>query len=72
MSETTSICPQCQGELLLQQHNPQAALGAVLFGVGLLLACVIVGVPLLIAGLIMMMSDKRNWHCRNCGRVFPA
>jgi hypothetical protein len=68
----TYPCPQCKGELRYAQDHPERGTGAIVIILGIILAPVCLGIPILIYGLIMIGRVKAYWHCRSCGRTFPA
>lgn len=65
-------CEQCQGELIWQTDNPQQGTGVIVIVLGILFAPFCVGIPILIWGLTLTSQSKSYWHCRKCGRTFPA
>ena len=69
---TEHPCPRCRGALALVTENPERGTGCIVLLVGLLLAPVIVGIPLLIWGAIMYDKKRQSWACTACGQGFPA
>lgn len=69
---TPHPCPQCQGSLVYTHSNPNMTAGIVLLILGVLLAPVCIGIPMIIIGAVMMSQQKIAWHCSNCGRIFPT
>jgi len=65
-------CPQCKGELRDVQDHTERGTGAIVIVLGVLLAPLCLGIPILIYGLVMVGRVKSYWHCRYCGRTFPA
>jgi uncharacterized protein YbaR (Trm112 family) len=65
-------CPQCKGILSLQVENPQRGTGIIVIVLGILLAPFCVGIFLMIWGLALIGETKSYWHCRGCGRTYPA
>ena len=65
-------CPQCKGQLVLEVERPQRGTGIIITVLGVLLAPVCVGFILIIWGLILSLETKSQWHCRGCGRLYPA
>jgi hypothetical protein len=65
-------CPQCEGQLILEVEHPNRGTGAIVIVLGILLAPVCVGFILIIWGLILALETKSQWHCRGCGRLYPA
>jgi uncharacterized protein YbaR (Trm112 family) len=65
-------CPQCKGELVLITEYPERGTGCIVMVLGLILAPFVIGIGLLIWGLIVYGRTRRHWHCRGCGRTFPA
>jgi len=72
LSDIIHPCPQCGGELWLVLDYPQKGTGTIVIVLGILFAVLCVGIILFIWGLILINQSKASWHCRNCGRVFPA
>lgn len=72
LSDIIHPCPQCAGELWLVLEYPQKGTGIIVIVLGILFAVLCVGIILLIWGIILINQTKASWHCRNCGRVFPA
>ena len=66
------LCPQCTGELVLQGDAPDKGTGIIVIVLGILLAPVCVGIILIIWGASLTSNRKYYWHCRGCGRTFPA
>ena len=46
--------------------------GIIVIVLGILLAPVCVGIILIIWGASLTSNRKYYWHCRGCGRTFPA
>lgn len=65
-------CPQCRGQLILVVEHPQRGTGAIVIVLGILLAPICIGVILFIWGLVLTFETKSQWHCRSCGRLYPA
>lgn len=65
-------CPQCKGDLLLRVEYPQRGTGLIIIALGILLAPVCIGLFFIIWGFVLALGTKSQWHCRNCGRLFPA
>jgi uncharacterized protein YbaR (Trm112 family) len=65
-------CPRCRGELRYQMESPSAAAGCIIILLGLLFAPLIIGIPIIIYGIVLMGKEKKYWHCRSCGTMFPV
>ena len=65
-------CPQCSGELVLQGNAPDKGTGIIVIVLGILLAPICVGLILIFWGASLMGNQKYYWHCRGCGRTYPA
>ena len=65
-------CPQCQGVLTRQVETPQRGTGIIVIVLGILLAPFCVGIFLIVWGIVLTGETKSYWHCRGCGRTFPA
>lgn len=72
MSGTLAVCPQCKGQLTLQVEYPQRGTGIIVMVFGVILVPICVGLILLLVGLVLTLETKSQWHCRGCGRLFPA
>jgi hypothetical protein len=66
------LCPQCHGVLALQVESPDKGTGIIVIVLGILLAPFCVGIFLIIWGLTLTSNIKYHYHCRGCGRSFPA
>jgi len=69
---TATVCPQCQGEMVLQVESPQRSTGILVIVLGILLAPFCVGIFLFFWGLSLISETKSHWHCSGCGRIFPG
>lgn len=65
-------CPQCKGELQFRKEHTERGTGVIVVVLGILLAPLCLGIPILVYGLVMTGRIKTYWHCRVCGRTFPA
>lgn len=72
MENASNACPQCRGELLMQTESPQKSTGVIVVVIGLVFTPLCIGIPFLIWGLSLMSESRSQWHCRDCGRTFPA
>lgn len=72
LNEAPTLCPQCKGHLTLQTENPQRGTGIIVMVLGILLAPICLGFILIFWGLFLTLETKSQWHCRGCGRFFPA
>lgn len=63
-------CPQCSGELRFATEHTERGTGTIVILIGLLLAPLCLGIPILVYGLVMVARIKSYWHCRVCG-PFP-
>lgn len=60
-------CHHCGERLHLHSRRPSEGTGILVFLVGLLLAPVLIGIPLIVGG-IMKMAEKVYWRgCHDCG-----
>jgi hypothetical protein len=67
-----NLCPQCNGALRLATEHTERGTGVIVIILGLLLAPLCLGIPILIYGFVMVSRIKQYWHCAGCGRTFPA
>ena len=65
-------CPQCRGQLVLEIERPQRGTGIIITVLGILLAPVCIGFVLIFWGMFLTLETKSQWHCRGCGRFYPA
>lgn len=65
-------CGNCQSTAFTEvQERPQAGAGCIVALLGLLLAPVLIGIPIMIIGLIMR-GKGTDWRvCQNCGARTP-
>lgn len=56
---------------MLRVEKPEQGTGCIILILGLVLAPVLIGIPIVIWGIVLMGKQKRHWHCANCGSIFP-
>jgi GYF domain 2 len=72
LSTSRLPCPQCKGVLSQVSEAPQRSTGIIVIVLGIILAPFCVGIVLIVWGLILVNERKYYWHCRGCGRTYPA
>ena len=65
-------CFHCQNEMMMERQHPDRTRGTITFLVGLLLAPVIIGIPLLLWAIDMMRRRRDWWLCSQCGHTQPV
>jgi len=61
------ICPACGSGMKKGARSTDSGSGCLIMIVGLILAPVLIGIPLLLIGLHYMSKRQGFWRCRNCG-----
>ncbi len=64
--EMRGRCVHCGGQLVKGKKATNEGAGCLILLVGLLLAPVIIGIPIIIVGLVMMLSKETIWKCQHC------
>ena len=64
-------CWHCGGGLRKEREAKHSGSGCLIILVGLLLAPVLIGIPIIIYGLHLGSKAKGFWRCRKCGAEFP-
>jgi len=65
-------CFHCQSEMMMERQHPDRTRGTITFLVGLLLAPVIIGIPLLLWAIDMLRRHQDWWLCSQCGHTQPV
>ena len=65
-------CFHCQSEMMMERQHPDRTRGTITFLVGLLLAPIIIGIPLLLWAIDMMRRRRDWWLCSHCGHTQPV
>lgn len=60
-------CIYCGGLMTPAYRNPQSGIGCLILIVGLVLAPILVGIPIIVAGLMFMGKTEKYMKCRDCG-----
>lgn len=66
-------CGNCGGSRFTAfDEKKNEGFGCVLLVLGLILAPVLIGIPIVVAALFMMNSTEEWWVCDSCGAKLPA
>lgn len=64
-------CTRCGGLVWLRTRHNHAVSGAICVVLGLLLAVVLIGIPILVGGIVLLLGQDK-WHvCEECGHTTP-
>jgi predicted nucleic acid-binding Zn ribbon protein len=64
-------CSQCGGSLKKGADAKSEGSGCLIALVGLLLAPILIGIPIILIGVHMMGKREGFWRCKKCGAKFP-
>lgn len=62
-------CRHCGGAMVISSRSPQSGVGCLILLVGLILSPVLIGIPIIIAGLVFMSKTENLWKCSRCGAI---
>lgn len=65
-------CARCGGALLKTRRAPQEGIGCLLLIVGIVLTPLLIGIPVVVAGIFLMCKTEHFYQCRRCGQKVPA
>ena len=71
MSQSALKCQQCDGWMYKRTEAASQGMGCIVVILGLCLAVVVIGIPIIIWGLLMMCQRRGLWVCRQCGYQIP-
>ena len=63
-------CAQCGGGLKKGATAKSEGSGCLIALIGLLLAPVLIGIPIVLYGVHLMSKREGHWRCRKCGTTF--
>lgn len=64
-------CWHCGGKLKKGREGKHSGSGCLIILVGLLLAPLLIGIPIILYGIYLGGKANAFWQCRNCHSVFP-
>ena len=60
-------CRYCGGNMVPAYRKPNEASGCIVLLIGLLLAPILIGIPIIIFGIMFMSKSEKYMKCGNCG-----
>jgi ribosomal protein L37AE/L43A len=64
-------CSKCGGGLRKEASAKSEGSGCLIVLVGLVLAPILIGIPIVIYGIHLMSKKEGTWRCRKCQATFP-